>query len=62
MKSWFPVLGLILAVSMAFAAGCSDEVIPFGTGGGGKKSSADPNAAPTPTATPSGTGGSIIND
>lgn len=61
MKALFPVLGLVLATTMAFGAGCADEGFLIGSGGG-KKASADPNATPTPTASPSGTGGSIIND
>lgn len=62
MKSLFPVLGLLLAASMAFGAGCAEDGVLFGVGGGGKKASADPQASATPTAKPSGTGGSIIND
>ncbi|MNS10245.1 hypothetical protein D3C72_417570 [compost metagenome] len=61
MKSLFPVFGLILAASLAFGAGCAEDGDLFGVGGG-KKGSSDPKATPTPTATPSGTGGSIIND
>lgn len=63
MKSLFPILGLMLAASMAFGAGCADDGTLFGVGGsGGKKASADPQASPTPTASPSGTGGAIVND
>jgi hypothetical protein len=62
MKSLFPLLGLILAASMAVGAGCADDGALFGVGGSGKKASADPQASPTPSASPSGTGGSIVND
>ena len=62
MKSWLPLLGPLLALAMAFGAGCTDEGVPFGVGGGARKASSDPDASPPPTAPPSGPGGSIIND
>lgn len=56
-KSW-PLLGVALALLVSLGAGCA-EGDDFFIGGGGKRGGGDPNAKPTPTASPSGdlTGG-----
>jgi hypothetical protein len=59
MKPYLPIIGLVMVSTLAMASGCAEDSDIFGIDG---KKDNTPTASPTPSASPSGTGGGVIND